>query len=333
MTSEVQTKKICELLEDEIVSIIASRLVSQPGFGEHLFYPDDARDILPRGPRIIYSIDAYSINSLRLPWRSYSDIGWAALTGAVSDSVSKGGIPHASLIAMGLSCGMNLVELLELVNGLSDAARHYDVRILGGDTNYSLEDWIAVTVMGFTSAKIPPSRRGLRPGDYIVVTGTYGAMGYLAIHGIEKSINEKWVVEITKRPVTKIETGYVIEAYYKAISASMDVSDGLGYTLLTMSNLSGHGIDIETPPKTPRQILELCNENPRCVLDYTLIGGEEYGVVIGVKPEWLSSFVKELEHFNIEYEIIGRVVGTLPGVFYKGEKLQTKRYDQFKKWC
>ncbi|MEM4717419.1 MAG: thiamine-phosphate kinase [Desulfurococcaceae archaeon] len=332
MTNEEHAKKICELLEEEIVSVIASKLVTKPGIGEHLFYPEDARDLIPRGPRIIYSIDAYSINSLKLPWRTYSDIGWTSLTGAVSDVLSKGGIPHASLIALGLTCNTNLGELVEFVNGLLEAAKHYHVKILGGDTNYSLEDWIAVTVLGFTSAKIPPSRGGMRPGDYIIVTGVYGAMGYLAIHGIEKSISEKWVIDLTKRPISRIETGYVIGEYYRLISATMDVSDGLGYTLYTMSALSGYGIDIETPPRTPPQILSICGENIRCMLDYTLIGGEEYGVVIVVKPKGLDNIVKELEHFKIDFEIIGRVIDTLPGVFHKGERLSIKRYDQFKKW-
>ena len=320
------------LTEDEIVSIIAKKLVSRVALGEHLTYPDDARDLLPRAPRIVVSMDAYTVNSLMLPWRTLSDVGWSALTGAVSDVVVKGGVPHGCLIALGVPPSMELSHLEELVDGISDAAKYYDVRVLGGDTNKSSEAWIAISVVGFTTARVPPSRGGMRPGDVVIVTGTYGAMGYAVEHGFERAVQEKWVIEYTKRPKTRTEISYIVENYYKAIDASMDVSDGLGYTLYTMSNLSGRGIIIKEAPRTPEQLVEICRAETRCLLKYALVGGEEYGAVLGVKQGWFKAIASELEYFNIPFAVVGEVSSSPPGLYFNGEKIPVKRYDQFKAW-
>ena len=327
-----EDRSLGSLREEEVVEYIARRLVSPPSIGEHLGYPDDARDLLPRGPRIIVSTDAYSIESLMLPWRTLRDVGWSSVIGALSDVVSKGGIPHACMIALGVPRSWNLTSLGELVDGIKEATSSYGVKVLGGDTNSSLEPWIAITVIGFTSAKIPPRRAGLGVGDIIIVTGRYGAMGYVAMHGFERSSQLMWVVKATKRPTVRVEVAYVIQVHYRQISSTMDVSDGLGYTLNHVSRLSGKGIKLEKPPIVHEEIVEICRGDQRCILDYALLGGEEYGVVMGVKREHAKEVTRELEYYNIEYAVVGEVIDVEPGVYYEGEKLAIKRYDQFGGW-
>lgn len=323
--------KLLDLTEELIVERI-SRLVKEPGPGEYLYYPEDARDILPRGPRIIYSMDAYTLRSLKLPWRSYGDVGWSALVGAMSDTIVKGGIPYACMIALGLPRETSISDLEDLISGLEEAARVYGVKIVGGDTNESSEAWIAVSVLGFSSARVPPRRKGLQRGDVIVVTGVYGAMGYVAKHGFERAKEALWVVEATRRPRPRLEVGIVVSEHYKGISASMDVSDGLGYTLATLSNLGNTGILLKQTPRVHHEIAEMCRNDVRCVLDYALSGGEEYGAVLGVKKEWLNNIVNELEYFDIPYAIVGEAVDLPPGIYFGGERLEVKRYDQFHGW-
>jgi len=320
------------LTEEEVVDAIARRLVSHPSFGEYLDYPDDARDIIPRGPRILFSMDAYTLSSLRLPWRSLRDVGWAAFTGPISDVVSKGGVPLVSMLALGIPGEWRITDLLELVEGFREASSHYGVRILGGDTNNSSEAWIAISVIGFTSAKIPPRRMGLKPGDVVIATGVYGAMGFISRHGINEAIRHQWIIEATKKPTARVEVAYVIASQYRAITASMDVSDGLGYTLGEMSKLSKCGVLIKQPPRVHREIVELCRDNIDCILDYSLNGGEEYGVVLGVRQDLLNHVVRELEYYEVDYSIIGNAVEAEPGVYFNGKKLNIGRYDQFKGW-
>lgn len=333
MNSVPSEQQVCDYTEEYIVSKIAGLIVDAPLMGETLSFPDDARDILPRAPRVLFAIDAFSIRSVKLPWRDYYDIGWVALTSVVSDIVSKAGIPHASMIALGLSCDTRLSDLIELLKGIKEASSFYRIRVLGGDTNHSYDDWIAVSAIGFTVARKIPSRGGLRPGNYIVVTGTYGAMGYVAINGFEEAKRYEWVIKYTKRPVARVEIAYVIESYYNSITASMDVSDGLGYTLDSMSRLSGLTIELVSPPIVPIELSrDICKNNLECALKYSLIGGEEYGVVLGVKEENLNEILKELQYYGIEASVIGRVKDGGPGLVYAGRKLDVVRFDQFAKW-
>ncbi|MEM4481761.1 MAG: thiamine-phosphate kinase [Desulfurococcaceae archaeon] len=323
---------LSELKEEDVVTLLADIFVSTPGSGEHLRHPDDARDILPKAPRILFSLDAYTVRSLKLPWRALSDVGWAAVTGAISDVVSKGGIPYACMIGLGLPPAMEVEELKDFANGLKEASEHYGVKILGGDTNESLEAWISVGVIGFTPAKVPPSRKGLKPGDAVIVTGLYGAMGYVVRHGIEQSSSIPWVVEHTKRPRTRVEVGYVIGNNFRSISASMDVSDGLGFTLETLSGLSGFGVKLKNAPCVPQELAELCRSDIKCLLDYTLIGGEEYGVVMGASQQGLKGVVRELEYYDVPYSIIGEVVEAQSGMYFNNERVVAGRYDQFSGW-
>lgn len=222
--------------------------------------------------------------------------------------------------------------LNDLLSGIKEASKEYSIKVLGGDTNESSCEWIAIATIGFTTARVPPSRSGLREGDVIVVTGIYGAMGFVAKHGIEHASRITWVIRETKRPRLIPEIGYVIENFYKVITASTDVSDGLGYTLSMLSKLSGYGIQLEKPPQVHKELAEYCNYDSECILEYALTGGEEYGVVLGVKEEWISRVVSELEYYRIPYSIVGRAVSSPPGVYFRGKKLEVYRYDQFRKW-
>ncbi len=313
---------------DEIVKTVGTRVFK----GEVLSYPDDAKDLLPKAPRIIVNIDGYGIEKLRLPWRDSSDIGWCAIIGSVSDILVKGGVPDAVLIALGLPPDYPVQELKMLAEGLRDAVNYYGVRLLGGDTNSSSEPWIAVATIGFTPAKKPPSRKGLRKDDYIVVTGVYGAMGFAAIKGLEEAQRRKWVVEKTKRPVANKELGVVISSNYRWITASMDVSDGLGYTLLTLSSESNARILLYQPPLYEPSLMDECQGDMECIVKIAMSGGEEYGAVIGVRPEGLSNVLRDLEYYQIPYRLVGRVVEGEPGVFYEDTPLTFASWDQFKGW-
>ncbi|MFZ8790903.1 MAG: thiamine-phosphate kinase [Thermosphaera aggregans] len=323
---------LAELGERNVIEEIVKTVGTRVSTGEVLSYPDDAKDLLPKAPRLIVNVDGYGIDKLRLPWRDSSDIGWCAITGSVSDVIAKGGFPDAVLIALGLPPDYPLEELRKLAEGVKDAIDYYKVRLVGGDTNSSSEPWIAVTTIGFTPAKKPPARKGLRVNDYVVVTGIYGAMGFAAIKGIEEAGRRHWVVERTKRPVAVKDLSVVISSNYRWITASMDVSDGLGYTLQTLSIESDARILLTQPPLYEPSLIDECHGGMECVVKTAMSGGEEYGVVLGIRPEGLNNVVKDLEYYNIPFRVVGRVVDGGPGVFYGDKPLEFASWDQFKGW-
>jgi thiamine-monophosphate kinase len=327
----IRDEKLGFLGEELIVEKIIGKYISKQLPGEYLGFPDDARDILPMAPKILFNIDGYSLLNAKLPWRDWRDVGYTAITGAISDHIVKGGIPRDIMVSIGLSRNMNALVLEEIYKGIGDALREYNLRLLGGDTNSSSDPWITVSVLGYTTAKKPPRRDGAKPGDIVITTGYYGAMGVVALLGFDKASQYKWVVEATRRPKIYIELAFVISNYYRGIHASIDVSDGLGYSLLEICRRSGVGMELFDKPLYYDGLKELCDEEDMCLWKYILNGGEEYGAVLVIDNRIIDKIKDYLAKFQIPYKIIGKVIEG-KGISIKGERISVLRWDQFRGW-
>lgn|GEM_PF-599467 len=329
-------KKLAGIGEDELVEIILKYLDPSKPY-EHLPPGDDARDFLPRGPKQVFSSDAYSFSSLKLPWRTWRDAGWAGVVGCISDHFSKGSIPDIAMVSLGLSPSMSLGDFVELIEGIREVLTYYRVVYGGGDLNSSSDPWISASIVGFTTAKKPPRRYGARPGDKIVVTGKYGAMGIVSIDGVEEASRYKWVVEATRRPKPQVETSIVIAAHYRWIDASMDVSDGLSYTIHLMAKGSGLSARIDSPPLHYEELDEFCRDKKdpkRCVIERCLAGGEEYGVVLALPEKYVGEVTSYMDMYGVSYKVIGEFIdGGEPGkIYWRGREISVVGWDQFRGW-
>ncbi len=314
------------LLENIVKKFISSRIP-----GEYLEYPDDAKDLMMNGPKILVNVDGTSIKSVKLPWRNYSDVGWTVIVGAISDHLVKGSFPRDVFVSIGLNRKDADKVLEELYMGISDAVKHYNLRLLGGDLNSSDDPWISVTIIGFTSAKKPPRRDTAKPGDKIIVTSVYGAMGYVALNNLFQNPPE-WIVKATKRPKVYLEVAAIIASHYRSIHASIDVSDGLGYSLYEISRRTRYRIELYKKPQYYQELEEYCNSD-KCLWEYILNGGEEYGAVICVDKKQVDEVLDFLKKFNIPHEEIGTVIDADPGLMIKGiGKVKLRRWDQFSGW-
>ncbi len=332
---EFNNKQLILVGEDYIVEEVIKPRLSKPGPGDSLGPLDDARDLIPRGPRLVFSIDGGSISGMKLPWRTYADIGWAAVTGALSDHLAKASYPYGFMVAVGVQPSLGIGSLNELISGVYAASKHYGVKYLGGDTNSARDGWIAVSVIGFTTAKKLPRRDGARPGDAIVVVGEYGAMGLIAMHGSGISEIMPWIKDATQRPTINMALAEVVAQNYRWIHASMDVSDGLGYTLYKVSIESGILSRVYRMPPVRSEVWEACSYDEKRVWEAVLNGGEEYGAVFYVDPGGLKHFTSQLEEAGITYSIVGEALQDKPGLRigdYKPGELTIYRWDQFRTW-
>ncbi len=330
---EFNDKELVFIGEEYVIKKIIKPHLSPPEPGESLGPLDDVRDLIPHGPRLTFSVDGSNIASLKLEWRTYADVGWAALTGALSDHVVKGSHPHAVMVALGVSPNTHISSLKDLIAGIYAAVKHYGVRYMGGDLNSSVTEWIAVSVIGYTSAKRLPRRDGAKPGDKIIVTGKYGAMGMVATGRADLVKYFPWIEGETKRPIISIDLAEIVAANYRWIHASMDVSDGLGYTVITISRDSRVKSILKRPPVIHAGVLEYCGEDVKCIWDLALNGGEEYGGVFYVDPGGVEQFTQQLSEAGIPYRIVGEAVEGEPGLVIEDyPDARIKRWDQFMKW-
>lgn len=326
-------ERLLDVGEKQAIRRVLSKYVSKPTYGEQLGLLDDVRDLIPSAPRLTFSIDGYSIDKVRLPWRDLSDVGWCSVVGAISDHVAKGSTPRDIVVALGVPSDWSLRDLDEFYRGVHEACVKYGLRLLGGDLNESSEPWVTVAVIGYTGVKKPPRRCCGRPGDVVVATGIYGAMGYVSIHGIDKAEQTHWVVKYTKRPIVYAEVSIAIAQNYRFIHASMDVSDGLGSTLLYLINEMKHGVDLMDKPMYVNELNEVCVDE-ECIWRNVLNGGEEYGVVLIIDNAFRERIIDYLAKFKIPFKEIGLVNDKPPHLYLNGKVVDNLvlEFDQFIGW-
>jgi len=326
-------KSLGELGEKPILRYVIDRLEQLNG---SLLPPgDDAVDMILSN-RIIFSSDMLLESTDVPPGMSFRDIGYKAVTATTSDIAAKGGKPIAYLISLALPSSMLFNEFEELWKGLEEASKCYGGKIVGGDTNEGKE--LVIDVICLAEAMNPTPRIGMRPGDIVAVTGRFGAQA-AGLHALLNNLRGETVAEkvIKKflRPKARVHEGIAL-ARSGALTASMDSSDGLSETLYTLMDLNGYGFRIDNPPidEDARRYSERFDVN---LFDLVFYGGEEYELVITIKPKMLEDALKSVKSVGGRLIPIGRVVEEkMIEVKWFGEYLVVERkgYEHFKmeKW-
>ena len=317
-----------ELGERWVLRYVARRLEGLPGA---LLPPgDDAADMLFEG-RLVLSSDMM-LESTDIPkGMGFRDVGYKAVTAATSDAAAKGAKPLAYLISLALPPETTEEEFKELWRGFEDAVKLYGGRLAGGDTNMGGE--IIIDVSCIASSENPVSRAGAKPGDLLAVTGMFGAQaaGLHALLTENRGRNAETVVKRFLRPVARVKEGAALTRS-NAVSASMDSSDGLSETLYSLAEASRVGFLVEKPP-VDEAAREYAEENGLNLFDLVFNGGEEYELVVTVKPSMLEEAVEAVEKVGGRLEVIGRATEDIETVkaIWEGRVVEVPRrgYQHF----
>lgn len=241
------------------------------------------------------------------PGMSYYQVGWKTVTMNVSDFAAKGVKPQVFLLSLGVPRGFTAKSITEVVKGVRDACRYYSVSYLGGDTNESLNLILAGFLFGIGFKDRIVSRRGAKPGDIVAVTGGFGG----SAAGLKIALeNYPAPEDIARRllsfiyePKARLQEGLTLSSI-NALTSSIDSSDGLAWSLYELSKAGGVGFHIHNIPIVweAKLFADINGLNP---IDLALYGGEEYELIVTVKPERWVEAVKALNGNLIE---IGRVI-------------------------
>ena len=106
------------------------------------------------------------------PKMKFSEIARKSIVSSLSDFAAKGVRPRFAIISISIPRKVNPKQIKELARGFARAAKEYNIKILGGDTNEGKEITISVVLFGF--AKKIVKRKGARNNDRIFVTGEFG---------------------------------------------------------------------------------------------------------------------------------------------------------------
>jgi thiamine-monophosphate kinase len=254
----------------------------------------------------------------------------------VSDFASKGVQPTAILVALGLPKGTNAATVDEIACGLNDGAQEYGTFIIGGDTSQACDLIISLNVYGTAKKTDLMLRSGAKPGDIIAVTGTFGksatALHYLLNPALKVPPNmQKNLKDNVLMPKAKLKEGLAL-VQSKAVSASIDSSDGLAWSLHEIARMSNVGFVVDNLPiaDTVHLISELNSLDP---IELALYGGEEYELVITVKSDMWNAAESAIKAAGGKLWPIGKI--TLKKEYIleiAGEKLpiEPRGWEHFK---
>jgi thiamine-monophosphate kinase len=223
----------------------------------------------------------------------------------------------------------------DIGKGLNAGAREYNTFVIGGDTGESSDLVISVSLFGLARKNALMLRSGARPGDLVAVSGSFGktAAGLrILLHDLKARADVRGkLVESVLAPKAKLKEGLALSRT-RAVTASTDSSDGLAWSLHEIARSSKVGFLIDTVPAS-REVIEFAKMNDLDPLELTFYGGEEYELVVTVKPKLFEKAKKAVEQVGGELLLIGRVTAdeqVLLRIRGKTRVIEPRGYEHFR---
>ena len=224
------------------------------------------------------------------PGMTMRQAAWKAVVANVSDLAAKGVRPMAGLVALGLPRSLNRTDVQEIAKGLSEAARNYGFPLVGGDTNESDDLTISIALFAVADRKKLILRTGARLHDIVAVTGEFGSTsaGLRSILKYKKPWRKmpRSLYDALYSPRARLELGVRLAAS-RAVTSSIDSSDGLAWSLHQLSESCGAGILVDDVPISAAAI-SFAKQHHLRPRDLALYGGEEYELVMTIPAEKFS---------------------------------------------
>jgi len=226
----------------------------------------------------------------------------------ISDLAAKGAQSIALLASIGLPSELTETDIQQIGNGLNAGAREYGAYILGGDTNEASDLIISCMALGVCSKHVLIKRSGAKPGDYVAVTGAFGktASGLkILMDGLSAPEIRDVLVGSVLMPHARVQEGVAL-AQSKAATASIDSSDGLAWSLHELSRASNVGFRLDDVP-VAAEVERFAEIHGFDSLKLALYGGEEYELIVTVKPSLWQEAKKAVERVGGSLIKIGDV--------------------------
>jgi thiamine-monophosphate kinase len=283
-------EKSSDLGERKIIEIIANSLEPMPNLP--VPFGDDVSAVNLDKKQVAVLKTDMLVGKTDIPRKmSLWQAARKAIVMNVSDFASKGVLPTAVLVALGLPQDFMRKDIEEIARGLNAGAREYGSYVIGGDTSETLDLIISISLFGSAEKGALMLRNGAKPGDILAVTGFFGksAAGLRLLQdncSVSPNLNEV-LLNAVFMPKAKLKEGLAL-SHSGTVSASIDSSDGLAWSLHEIGKMSDVGFIVDSVPlaNEVRRFAEFNHLDP---LELALYGGEEYELVVTVKPRVWSN--------------------------------------------
>jgi len=301
-------KSIKELGERKIIETILKHLEEMPNMP--IPFGDDASAVdIGHGKLAVIKTDML-VGKTDVPkGMSFWHAARKAVVMNISDLAAKGVQPIAILASLGLPSSFTEKDVEQISKGMNAGAREYNAYILGGDTSEASDLIISCSAIGIIEKRLLMKRSGAKPGDIVAVTGYFGKTtaglkclleGLNTLVGIRKTL-----VNAVLMPHARLNEGLAL-AKTRAVTASIDSSDGLAWSLHEIAKASRIGFSIDNLPiaEEAEEFAKINNLDP---IDLTLYGGEEYELVVTIAPKLWEKAKSAAENVGTQLIKIGKV--------------------------
>jgi thiamine-monophosphate kinase len=295
--------------ERAIIELIKKQLDALPG--SFLPFGDDVSAVALDKERVAVLKTDMLVGKTDVPrGMSWWQAARKAVVMNVSDFAAKGVEPKAALVSLGLPRGLLQRDIEDIGRGLNSGAREYGAYVIGGDTGEASDLVVAVSLYGTAERKRIMLRRGATVGNILAVTGFFGksAAGLrLLMDGYAASDDLREVlVGSVFMPQARLKEGLAL-ADSLAVTSSVDSSDGLAWSLNELCRMSSVGFQITSVPVAD-EVKSFADFNGLNALELALHGGEEYELVVTVKPKMWDEAEVAVERVGGRLLPIGRVI-------------------------
>jgi thiamine-monophosphate kinase len=280
---------------------------------------DDAAVVRIPGGRAVLSTDLLVEGThFSLGYFRPEEVGGRALSANLSDLAAMGADPVCYLAALAAPPGMPVATVDAVFRGMASAARASGIRLMGGDTCRGERLTLCLAVVGATGRGGPVKRAGAQPGDLLYVTGSPGwsRLGLALLRAGRPSRPSGWrrkAMRAHLRPDARWREGRAA-ARSGAVAAMTDVSDGVLTDLSHMLERDGLGAVLaEESFPASRAFLTASAALGVDPLDAFLGGGEDYELLMAVRPSRRGAFLRAARSFPSRATLVGVVTGS-PGI-------------------
>jgi thiamine-monophosphate kinase len=324
-----------ELGERKIIEIIEGILDKMPNMP--IQFGDDVSAIdIGDGKLAVLKVDMLVGKTDVPPGMSMRQAARKTVVMNVSDFAAKGVKPIAILTSLGLPKNTSEIEVEEIAKGLNEGAREYGAYIIGGDTSEASELIINCMLTGTAKREEIVLRSTAKPGDILAVTGYFGKTSSglkILLEGLKVKSPElrNVLVDSVYTPKAHLKEGLALTKS-KAVSASIDSSDGLAISLYWLRKMSNVGFRIFELPAAP-EVKCFAEEFNLNLKELVLYGGEEYELVVTIDKDNWDLAQKAVKKVGGNLIQIGEVTKKREIVLNDGkveEEIQIRGWEHFK---
>lgn len=235
-----------------------------------------------------------------LAYMPLKHLGYKAVVVNVSDIYAMNAKATQITVSVAVSNRFPLEALEELYEGITLAAKQYNVDVIGGDTTSSQKGLIlSITALGEADAEDIVYRNGANQGNLLVVSGDLGA-AYMGLQVLEREKqvfqvnpnnqpdldNYTYLIERQLKPEARKDVAEILKALDIKPTSMIDISDGLSSEVMHLCKQSTVGCNVyeDKLPMDP-QFINVCEEFNIDSTTIALNGGEDYELLFTIKMD------------------------------------------------